>query len=169
MLAQWKMRHHLEPLRADCVSARTQGPALDAYCEAEMRSRYVELLASGAPEYLSWQNVAIQCTIRQGKRGSGVIELPEGVVRVTSVRLVGWESDATVVTDPGSMKWRLQMNRFSAGGIVEPVALWDGGRRVEVFSTGVSNALPMIEHLYAVIDEGEDVYAFDERAWELLT
>lgn len=170
MLAQWKLRHHLEPLRADCVSVRTRAPGLDAYCEAEMRSRYVDLLARADAEYLAPVNVAINCTLRRADMGRGIIDgLPEGVVRVTRVKIMGWEREATVVTDRRSPLWRRQMNRFSAGGIVEPVALWTGGKSVEVFSIGSSVAIPMVEVLEVVIDEGEQVYAFDERAWELLT
>ena len=49
------------------------------------------------------------------------------------------------------------------------MALWDGGSRIEVFSLNITKALPMLLQVDAVIDEGEDVYTFDERAWELLT
>lgn len=169
MLAQWKLRHHLEPLRTDSVSVRSRGLSLDAYCEAEMRSRYVAMLAEADTEYLTIQNVAIKCTLQARSNGSATIELPEGVVRVTGIRLVGWRRSAIVVTDPNDPRWRRQANRFSAGGVEQPVALWDGGSRIEVFSLNITKALPMLLQVDAVIDEGEDVYTFDERAWELLT
>ena len=45
MLALWKRRHFIEPLRADCTIERTDGIDIDARCREEMRALYDEMAA----------------------------------------------------------------------------------------------------------------------------
>ena len=53
MLAQWKMRRYLEPLRTDCLISRSDGIDIDAYCVMEMRRWYLDLLATAPVEFLA--------------------------------------------------------------------------------------------------------------------
>lgn len=50
MLAQWKLRRALEPLRADCTAQRNDGIDLDRYLTEEMRSWYLRMLDTAPVE-----------------------------------------------------------------------------------------------------------------------
>lgn len=168
MLAEWKMRRHLEPPRTDAVWVRGDGPAVDAYCEAEMRSRYVRLLATAPIECLVTTDVTLSASLKRMEAGRAVVTLPEGTVRVAEVKLPGWERNAEIITDRHDPRVRLQGNRFSCGGTVHPVAVWTGGNAMELFSMSSPMSSALMDRLLVVLDEGSEVYAFDERAWEML-
>lgn len=168
MLSQWKFRRYLEPLRADCRLTRSDGIDLDAYAAAEMRQWYLRLLATAPLEYLAPADLTLTATLKRGDGNKGVITMPAGTVRIARVRLSGWQRDATVVTDRASRDGRMQCNRFACGGIENPVAVWSGDGRLELFSLPSLTGVPLIECLTAVVDQGDETYEFDERAWELL-
>lgn len=169
MLAQWKMRRYLEPLRQDCLMSRSDGIDLDAYCVMEMRRWYLDLMATAPMEYLAPSDLTLTATVRRGEGNRGLITLPAGTVRIVRVKLSGWQREATVVTDMSSPLARLQRNRFSCGGVERPVALWSGeGSVLELFSLPSLAGTPVVEALTAVVDPGPELYEFDERAWNML-
>lgn len=168
MLAQWKMRRYLEPLRTDCLISRSDGIDLDAYCVMEMRRWYLDLLATAPVEFLVPTDLTLTAVLRRGEGNRGLVAMPEGTLRVVRVKLSGWQRDATVVTDMGSPIARRQHNRFSCGGVEQPVALWSGDGSLELFSLPSLNGTPVVEALTAIIDPGPEIYEFDERAWCLL-
>ncbi len=168
MLAQWKMRRYLEPLRADCQMSRSDGIDLDAYCVMEMRKWYLELLSTASVDYLVPTDMTLTATLRRGEGNRGLITLPQGTLRIIRVKLSGWQRDAMVVTDPASALARRQYNRFSCGGVERPVALWGGDGLLELFSLPSLNGVPVVEALTVIVDPGEERYEFDERAWNLL-
>ncbi len=168
MLAQWKRRMYLEPLRSDCLVERSDGIDLDSYCEWEMRNWYLNLLATADMRYLSPVDLTLTSTVKRMDGNRGSITLPAGTVRPVRVRLSGWQRDATIVTDVSSMAARRQFNPFSCGGVEEPVALWLGDGRLELFSLAASGGTPLPEAVTAIVDHGSEVYEFDELAWELL-
>lgn len=168
MLSQWKLRRYLEPLRSDCRLTRSDGADIDAYAATEMRQWYLKLLSTAPVELLSPKDLTLSATLKRGDGNKGIIPLPAGTVRPVRVRLSGWQRDATIVSDPTSRKAMLQRNRFSCGGVEHPVALWSGDGRLELFSLPTASGLPVIEALTVITDAGEQVYEFDERAWDLL-
>lgn len=167
MLAQWKQRRWLEPLRADCRIRRSDGADLDAYAEMEMRQWYLELLATAPVEMLAVTDLTLSATVRRAGEGRLVIDLPASAVRVVKVRVAGWQRDAEITADPHSPLALRQANRFACGGVEHPVAV-HSGRRLELFSAESSKALPGVEALWIIADTGPDSYTFDERAWGLL-
>lgn len=58
MLAQWMLRRHLEPVRADCRVERSDAVDLAAVCAMEMRGWYLDHLAKGPAELLAPEDVA---------------------------------------------------------------------------------------------------------------
>lgn len=87
MLALWKRRHFLEPLRADCRIERSDGVDLDAIATEEMRLWYLKQLAEAPPDMLAPSDLAMTAKVRRSPQGTGLITLPGNVVRVIAVRL----------------------------------------------------------------------------------
>lgn len=167
MLALWKRRHFLEPLRADCLISRSDGVDIDAAAGDEMRQWYLKMLSEAPVGLLSVSDVALAVTIRRTAAGTGEISLPDNVVRVVSVRLGGWERAAEIV-EAGSGVSRLQGNPFSRGGVVRPVAVVYPGGRLELFSLGSSVSVPVVETLLVVEDPGQERYVMDEALLGLM-
>jgi len=163
MLALWKRRHFLEPLRADCTAERADGIDLDTWCAEAMRRWYLRLLAEAPPELLAPDDLSLTAKVRRTPYGSAVAQLPAGVVRVTAIKLNGWQRAAVPVT-PDSPEAMRQANRFARGGVADPVAVAGHDGTLELFSPDSRSAIPTVEMLLAVTDPGEEKYIFDERA-----
>ena len=168
MLAQWMLRRHLEPVRADCRVERSDSVDLERVCAAEMRAWYLELLATAPAALLSPRDVAGEAEAEASADGYSVeVWLPENVVRPLSVRLAGWHRGA-VVRLPGGADERRCASRFGAGGIAEPVAFLEPDGRLRLFSRPSLRRAPVVEYLEAAVDTGEELYSFDERALDLI-
>ena len=158
MLALWKQRHYLEPLRADCVVSRSDSYEVDSRCMQDMRAWYLELLHHGPKRWLVTENVGTQCRMMVSPDGVAEIELPSNVVRVVWVRMPGWRQECEVITDANSVEARLQGNPFSRGGIDNPVAVCLPGSGVlRVYSPLLRDGTP-IDHIEAVCDSGPVSY-----------
>lgn len=169
MLAQWMLRRHLEPVRADCVVARSDAIDLEAYCAMEMRGWYLNLLATAPADLLAPRDIASECDIEAGADGYSVeVWLPDRVVRPLTARLAGWRRSARVEDEASPSAARCAC-RFSAGGIAEPVAIAGPGGRLRLYSRPSTRRAPVLESLEAVVDEGEEFYCLDERALALIT
>lgn len=168
MLALWKRRHFIEPLRADCTIERTDGIDIDARCREEMRAWYLDLLRHGPVEVLAPAEIAGECRAVVSPEGVTELILPAGVERVLSVQLSGWCRAATVITDPCHPPVRLQENPFSRGGVEAPVAIWTPGSEVvRLMSAAVAAETP-VASVRAAVDAGPDLYTFDEQAVALI-
>lgn len=168
MLALWKRRHFIEPLRDDCAIERTDGIDLDARLREQMRAWYLDLLRHGPVEALAPTEIARDCRAVVSPDGTVDLVLPPGVERVLGVQLSGWSRPATVITDPAHPAVRLQENPFSRGGTEAPVALWlPGSETVRLASPAVAAGTPVASVL-AAVDAGPDLYSFDEQAVALI-
>lgn len=166
MLAQWKLRRALEPLRADCMAQRNDGIDLDRYLTEEMRSWYLRMLDTAPVEMTGWTEIAGEVAVTVAADGSGEILLPENCRRVIEVRLEGWKRQATIVTDSNTALAVRQQSRFTRGGTVDPVAVLSG-RRLRLY-TPPAGMTPAIATLRCVTVPRDDCYTMDERALELL-
>ncbi len=165
MLALWKRRHFLEPLRADCRIGRSDGVDLDAISELQMRQWYLNLLAEAPVELVATTDLALTATLKRTSRGSGLVTLPTETVRVLSVKLSCWPT-AVVPVEETSAEAHRQSNPYSRAGIACPVAVMHSNNTLELFSLENSKTLPSIDSLLTVADYGPDRYVMDERAWE---
>lgn len=158
MLALWKQRHYLEPLRADCQVSRSDALDVDARCLQDMRAWYLNLLQHGPDDWLASEDVGQQCQIVVSPDGVAEIELPENVVRVLWVRMPLWRQECRVETDAQSVKALLQGNPFSRGGIDNPAAVCLPGSRVLRIYSPMLRAGSAVDHIEAVVDTGPDCY-----------
>lgn len=85
MMALWKRRHFIEPLRADCVISRSDGVNMDARVAEDMRAWYLDLLRNGPVEHLAPADMSLTCSVSRNSTGALQIRLPVSAVRVTAV------------------------------------------------------------------------------------
>jgi len=168
MLALWKRRHFLEPLRADCRISRSDGADLDAIATDRMRQWYLDMLANAPVELLAPVDITKSTIVSLSPTGSAVVMLPENVVRVIAVKLSGWEREATIVKSdtPESLR---QHNAFARGGVCTPVAVLNSNRSLELFTPANVSAKPMLAYLLVAQDTGPETYLLDERGFETIT
>lgn len=163
MLALWKRRHFLEPLRADCTIQRSDGVDLDTIVQEEMRLWYLKQLAEAPVELLAPEDLTMTAKVRRSTQGTALITLPENVVRVVAVKLGGWERPARVMTN-GNQPYR--GNPFAVGGVAHPVAVVLPGNTLELFSPESPHTIPVVDLLVVITDPGPDTYIMDERLIE---
>ena len=168
MLALWKRRHFMEPLRSDCRISRSDGIDVDRLCEEEMRAWYLNLLRTAPPRLLAPSNVARDCRATVSAHGVMEVILPEGVVRVLSVQLSGWEREAIVEQCMASPTVKLQSNPYGRGGAANPVAVhFPGSEVMRVYSPTIASGTPIIK-VEAATDPGPERYVMDEEAIALI-
>ena len=167
MLALWKRRHFLEPLRTDCSVTRTDSIDLDALCAENMRQWYLQLLAEGDPALLAPADISSAATLRRTDHGTVALTLPDNAVRVLAVRLEGWEREAVPVAHDSPDALRMA-NSFACGGVACPVAVVHPDRTLELYSPPNTATIPKVDMLLAAADTGPETYAFDERALALI-
>lgn len=167
MLAQWKLRRYLEPLRDDCSAVRADGIGLDRYLTVEMRRWYVDMMSTATVQFTGWTDIADDVALRLLPDGSGEITLPANCLRVVDVTLDGWQRPATVITDPESAVALRQLSRFTRGGSVRPVAVVNGPA-LRLY-TPPPGRRPAILSLRCVILPDEGKFIMDERALGLIT
>ncbi|MDE6490780.1 MAG: hypothetical protein K2L49_06440 [Muribaculaceae bacterium] len=164
MLEEWKLRRAIGPMRADCTVTRSDGIDLDALLTAEMRGWYLRLLDTAPPEMLAPEDISalVEITI-DSTTGALIVILPPQCRRVIEVKLKGWTTPAAP-RQPDRYLSRLTANPFTSPDIHRPVAI-AGYRSLTLLP--LTSALP--ESLIAVMDHGDDIYTFDQRALELIT
>jgi hypothetical protein len=161
MLEQWKLRGGLLLRRTDCSIEMTTGIDVDQLLKLKMRDWYVKLLDEGGAELLSPRDIAEEVAMRVDDDGVGVIELPDGCRRVLEVELDCWKREATVVKRDDRVLAPRQLNRYSRGGVVKPVAVVDRDC-VRLYSVP-SGVKARVKKLQVVMAE-DGVYEMDERA-----
>ncbi len=164
MLAQWKLRRYVEPLRSDCTVVRSDGADTDSLLTMEIRDWYLDLLDHGPVEMLSPVDVTDESAVRcRGDFPVVEVTLPEGCRRVTEVRLRD-NHRRVVVTTAGTPLAMLQESEFSCGGEMSPVAVVMSPRRLNLYGHDSSGNPPEIERLLAVRLPPDGFYELDERA-----
>ena len=165
MLAQWKARHFLEPIRTDCSEVRTSGIDIDYVLKLEIRDWYLNLLDTGDAKMLPITDLALEtAAMKRPDSGAVVGKLPESCRRVLAVRIKGCEQDIIPYTDVNCYEVSLQRSEYSRGGAYEPVAVLGMGNNLTVYAHDAAGNPPEIEHIYAVVLPEDGTYTFDESA-----
>jgi hypothetical protein len=155
MLEMWRRHCGVEPLRLDATVTRTDGPDVDALLTQQMRTWYVELLATAPESLLRVTDVKAKTSVSfAAGDGMAVISVPQSVVRVLRVSF----SDVSLPIEPtveAATVRRCGLNPLWRRPLMAPL-----GNGCWVLCA-VSGQLTSVE---AIVDEGEEVYTFDERA-----
>ena len=166
MLALWKRRHFLEPLRADCTVERSDGIDIDTIACVEMRLWYLRQLTEAPAEMLAPKDIAMTAKVRRSAHGTALITLPQEVVRVVAVKLAGWERPARMVhaDDPAIRTG----NVFARPGVAEPLATMLPDGTLELFSPVSEATLPAVDLLMVITDLGPESYVMNELLIETI-
>lgn len=166
MLEIWRLRRGLAPCRNDCGIVRTDAAECDLLLAEEIDRWYRRLLDTAPLEMLAVEDIASEVSVSSIGNGVGVIALPDRCRRVVGVRLTGWSRNAELVTDPLSIKARMQASEFVRGGTVSPVAIVEKGR-LTLYSLDPSCEAGVVS-LRCVAEPPAGVYVIDRRAFETI-
>lgn len=123
MLTLWKLRSLLEPLGTGAETVCADGIDIDTLLRRRIDDWYYTCLATAPVDSLPLTELSATLTARRTTDGAGAVSLPEGLLRVASVELEGWERPATVTDDPQSALALAQSNPYSRGRCSVPVAV----------------------------------------------
>jgi len=168
MMALWKRRHFIEPLRADCLISRSDGVDTDARVAEEMRAWYLELLRTGPLTALSPVDMSLTAKVTAGNGGCAEIRLAPNVVRVAAVKLEGWERAIEPWGVLPEAARRRQGNKYACGGVACPMAEFGAEHVLRLWCPSTNVKLPAVEALDVIVDTGADHYVFDESAVALI-
>ncbi len=161
MLVLWRQLRYNEPIRNDAAVTRVDGVDRDRLHQVEMRNWYLNLLATGDFRFLKISDIATQVAVTDMGDGTGRVLLPDKCVRPLWVTLDGWDRCARVVS-PDSIEAEMQLNEFSRGRTVEPIAVnYPGQLRLYSLIDGVT---PKITSLRCVMEPDDGVYEFEDSA-----
>lgn len=167
MLREWKRRRGMLGTSTSTLDMqRSDSNSVDTLIMAEIDDRYAELLATGPAELLPQRNITSGVELEWNEDGSADIELPAACVRLLCVRMSGWRRGATIVTEPDSMKGRMQSNPYVRGKSCNPVAV-QRGRRLTLYTPVDREA--RLTQLICVAPPPDGSFMFDNSMWGGLT
>ena len=155
MLELWRRHCGVEPLRLDSTVTRTDGVDIDALLTQQMRLWYVNLLATAPERWLSVSDVKSKCSVNFAVGdGMALISAPPSVVRVLRVGFSEVNLPLTPSADAETVR-RCGSNPYWTRPLMAPLG------KGSWVACGVSGQLTSVE---AIVDDGEEIYTFDEQA-----
>ena len=136
LMAQWRLRRGLEPMRAD-VTVEFDGVDTEALEEAQLADWIADMTANAPAEMLGQKDLSVRCTVKAATGGGTDVELPAsvGCRRVLGVRLSGWMREGRLVA-PDSREAMLQRWEYTQAGVESPVAVVYSPQHVRCFPAG---------------------------------
>ncbi len=166
LVAEWKMRRGLIPLRIDATIKRQDAFDIDEYARRVIDGWYNQLLATAPIDMLEVEDITGLVSIEQPKRGVAVMTLPDDCVRLAEIMMTAWERPA-IITGPGSRVAKRQCSPLGCGGACNPVAVTEGQGRVRLYSfRNGTEAVP--ERVLGVLRPPEGFYRCAQAALESL-
>lgn len=163
MTERWRVRLGFGPLRSDGPVERVDGIDVDAVIRERIADWYAGLLSQGPLEMLHISDISDYATIDKVRDGVVTVKLSPVVERVTSVRLLEWNNDATVITpESDPVTAMMQQSPMSRAGCVSPVAILMPDHRLMLYTTNVPK--PMIESIKGVVRPADDSIVIDDSA-----
>lgn len=156
MLALWRRRRGLEPLRSDGITVRRDGLDVDTLMLAELNAWYANLLARGSLDMVEVTELTDKI-VRKLDGTTLSVTLPERCRRVVSVRGRGWSRSA--IPTPLEQVNVLDINQYAGRGPENPLAILDD-RILTLYRVTGSE----IESLRVVVQPEGGIYRFDETA-----
>ncbi len=149
MVAEWKLRRGMMPLRTDAVVERIDGIDVDTLLRSMIRQWYGRLLLEAPAELLPQANLASKAQLKLAdKFGAVEVKLPGECSRVLSVKLSDWTMAVSVLkASECEITELLQRSPYSRAGVCNPVALLYPDRLM-LYST--ESASPQLESLNCV-------------------
>lgn len=149
MVAEWKLRRGMMPLRTDAVADRVDGIDVDSLLRPMIAEWYGKLLLEAPAELLPQADMAAKAHVRiTDSDGAVEVILPEGCSRVLWVKLSDWNTGTRPVEAASCpVLEMLQRSRYGRARQCNPVALMYPDRMM-LYSTAL--AQPQLEFLSCV-------------------
>lgn len=164
----WKLRQGFTPQRTDCTADIINAIDIDTILSMQIRDWYINLLDNADIRYLVTTDISSRLTPQPHPSGTVTIHLPDGIRRITHIKLKGWQRPAAVIrADRDPALASRQANPHTRGGPVNPVAIHYPPDTVLLY-TLPDDADPMIETATAVILPPENTYTLDPSALTLI-
>lgn len=167
MLRLWKQSVLYEPDRLDCAIVRTDGIDRDAMLARQIDAWYAAQLLKAPASMLPLTETASRLTPVRLPCGAAEVSLPEGIVRVESVLMEGWQRPAIVTADPQSVLARRQLSPFSRGGCCAPVAVIHPDRRMLLYTPPAATP-PQLISVMAIEKPADGSYILTDALLSLL-
>jgi hypothetical protein len=156
LMAQWRLRHGLEPMRGD-LTVELDGIDSEAWDNAGLMDWWTEMTANAPAEMFEQRELWTRCTAKTASGGGTDIELPasSGCRRIISVKLSGWKREGRLVT-PDSQEAHLQKWEYTQAGAESPVAIVYSPLHMRCFPEGEA-----VESLRAITDGDGETFTMD--------
>lgn len=156
LMAQWRLRRGLEPMRGD-LTVEYDGVDTSALDEAELADWWADMTVHAPAELFGQKDLSVRCTTGTAAGGGTDVELPAsaGCRRVLGVRLSGWKREGVLVA-PDSRIAELQRWEYTQAGTESPVAVVYSPQHVRCFPAGED-----VEHFRAITDGDGETYTID--------
>lgn len=165
LLGRWRLLTMLEPLAPDGATAeRSDYTSLRELCLLRMRAWYASLLDDADPSLVPVTDIRSSCTLRHDN-GVWLMELPEGVRRVVSVRLAGWRRPAVPVTAQSAIPCT---NPYLTGEEGDPVVIRLSPGRLMIDGP-VTDVTAATGEVMATTLPADGSYILSEKALALIT
>lgn len=159
MMALWRLRRQLEPLRSDCEVSRADGIDTSQYLQQEIDDWYETLLDTAPVEMLAVTDITSQVAVSRHDETTLTISLPDGCRRVVEVMFDKWNRPAVIAGSDTALA-RRQDNRYSRAGDASPVAIVRHNTLWVYGATGSHSLL----RLRCVMQPDDGFYEFSKRA-----
>ncbi len=156
LIAEWKMRKGLEPLRVDAAIKRQDAFEIDEYIRRMIDSRYERLLYTAPIELLEPSDITETVNIESFTGGVVVMKLPDDCCRLVEVKMNTWHRPATIVTQDSATALR-QTSPFGRAGACNPVAVLQADGRLKLYSFKASDN-PEPERVLAITRPAPGIY-----------
>lgn len=97
MLAIWKLRQGFTPQRTDCTADIINAIDIDTILSMQIRDWYINLLDNADIRHLVTTDISSRLTPQPHPSGTVTIHLPDGIRRITHIKLKGWQRPAAVI------------------------------------------------------------------------
>ena len=128
MLDLWMLHSGYSPSFTDAAFRRNDGIDTSAIHLSEMKQWYRRLLLEAPASCLVADDLSKSIILTPASDGSVVIDLPQSVVRIVSVRLDSWLTSARIVTSPTHPAAMRQLHPYTRATPSRPVAIFHDNR-----------------------------------------
>lgn len=136
LLAQWRLRRGLEPMRGD-LTVELDGIDSSAFDEAGLQDWWSDVTLHAPAEMFESTDLSVRCMLKPAPGGGTDVEVPlsSGCRRILSVKLRGWQREGRLVA-PQSREARLQEWEYTQAGRESPIAIVYSPHHVRCFPAG---------------------------------
>lgn len=159
LTAQWRLRRHLEPQRAD-ITVIYDGAGMERLEAEELNDWWDNLLETAPNDWLHQEDLTSVVETELRDDGGMEITFPERVrlKRLTEIELSSWKGPVSFI-DPLSYEMEKEKNPYIKHGVHSPIAVVYPGKRYVIYPVTRND----IKRIMGICDSDGETYTFDSR------